>query len=102
MFLTVGWLIYYELDLIFIGKLFGPDEVAIYAIGFTFLNFLRSLWNIVFSPYSQRYNHFVGNNSEDEMKKMTYNIIDYTLPLCIVTTTILVLSTKFIVLFLVG
>lgn len=101
-FLTVGWLIYYELDLIFIGKLFGPDEVAIYAIGFTFLNFLRSLWNIVFSPYSQRYNHFVGNNSDDEMKKMTYNIIDYTLPLCIVVTTILVLSTKFIVPFWVG
>lgn len=57
---TIGWLIYYELDLIAIGKLFGPHEVAIYAIGFTFLTFLRALWNIVFSPYAQRFNHFAG------------------------------------------
>jgi O-antigen/teichoic acid export membrane protein len=102
LFLTLGWLIYYELDLIIIGKWFGPHEVAIYAIGFTFLNFLRSLWNIVFSPYSQRFNHFSGTNSMIEMKKMARNIMNYTLPLCIVVTTILVLSAKQIVLFWVG
>ena len=102
LFLTIGWLIYYELDVIIIGKWFGPHEVAIYVIGFTFLNFLRTLWNSVFAPYSQRFNHFSGTNSWEEMKNMASKIMDYTLPLCVVVTIILVLSAKQIVLFWVG
>ena len=102
LFLTIGWLIYYELDLIFIGKLFGPHEVAIYSIGFTFLGFLRTLWNVIFSPFSQRFNHFAGTNSIDEMKKMASRIMDYTFPICIVVTIILLLFSKQFVLFWVG
>ena len=102
MFLTIGWLIYYELDLIVIGKWFGPHEVAIYAIGFTFLNFFRTLWNTVFSPYAQRFNHFAGNESVIEMKILITKIIDYTFPLCILTTLILLLGAKYLVLFWVG
>lgn len=102
LFLTIGWLIYYELDLIVIGKWFGPHEVAIYAIGFTFLNFLRTLWNTVFSPYAQRFNHFAGNGEMIEMKSLITKIIDYTFPLCLLTTLVLLLGAKYIVLFWVG
>ncbi|NQU34604.1 MAG: hypothetical protein HQ521_15345 [Bacteroidetes bacterium] len=102
LFLTIGWLIYYELDLIVIGKWFGPHEVAIYAIGFTFLNFLRTLWNTVFSPYAQRFNHFAGNGEMLEMKTLITKIIDYTFPLCILTTLVLVIGAKYIVLLWVG
>lgn len=102
LFLTIGWLVYYELDLIVIGKWFGPREVAIYAIGFTFLNFLRTLWNTVFSPYAQRFNHFTGNGDMVEMKLLISKIIDYTFPLCIFTTLVLLLGAKYIVLFWVG
>lgn len=102
LFLTIGWLVYYEFDLIIIGKWFGPREVAIYAIGFTFLNFLRTLWNTVFSPYAQRFNHFAGTESSFKLKKLIRNIIDYTLPLCILTTLILVIGSNYIVGFWVG
>ena len=102
LFLTLGWLIYYELDLIIVGKWFGPKDVAIYAIGLTFLNFLRTLWNTVFSPYAQRFNHFVGLNSVNEMKNLTKKIIDYTLPLCLLTTLVLILGAKYLVVFWVG
>ena len=54
----------FEFDLIIIGNLFGADDVAIYAISFTILNFLRSMWGAVFSPFSQRFNHYVGLKSE--------------------------------------
>ena len=100
--LTIGWIIYYEIDLIIIGKYFGPKDVAIYAIGFTFLNFLRTLWNSVFSPFSQRFNHFVALNSELELKKLIKIIIDYTLPLCIIVTLVLVLASKKITYYWVG
>jgi len=102
LFLTIGWLIYYELDLIVIGKIYGPNEVAIYAIGFTFLNFLRTLWNTVFSPYAQRFNHFAGKNDMLAIKSMITKIIDYTFPLSILTTLVLIISAKYIVLFWVG
>lgn len=102
LFLTIGWLLYYELDLIIIGKWFGSQEVAIYAIGFTFLNFLRTLWNTVFSPYSQRFNHFAGNNDIIAMKTMVVKIIDYTFPLCILTTLVLIIGARYIVLYWVG
>jgi O-antigen/teichoic acid export membrane protein len=101
-FLTIGWLVYYELDLIFIGKWLGPKEVAIYAIGFTFLNFLRTLWNSVFGPFAQRFNHFVGLDAKDELKSLLRNIIDYTFPLSVITTLILVLSSELITVFWVG
>jgi O-antigen/teichoic acid export membrane protein len=102
LFLTLGWLVYYELDLIIIGKWFGAKDVAIYAIGFTFLNFLRTLWNTVFSPFSQRFNHFVGMGYLVELKMIINTIIDYTLPLCIVTTVTLFVSAEKLVLFWVG
>jgi O-antigen/teichoic acid export membrane protein len=102
MFLTVGWVIYYELDLIIIGKWFGPREVAIYAIGFTFLNFLRTLWNIVFAPYTQRFNHFVASNSIIDMKILTERIIKYTFPLCVIVTFVLVVAGKDLVYLWVG
>ena len=102
LFLTIGWLIYYELDIFLIGKIFGPTEVAIYAIGFTFLNFLRSLWNSVFSPFAQRFNHFVGMKKETELKKLITTIIDYSLPLCIIVTVILIVVAEPLILFWVG
>jgi O-antigen/teichoic acid export membrane protein len=102
LFLTIGWLIYYELDLIVIGKWFGPHEVAIYAIGFTFLNFLRTLWNTVFSPFAQRFNHFAGDDTILEMKVLIMKIIDYTFPLCMLTTLVLLIGAKYIVLYWVG
>ena len=100
--LTLGWLIYYELDLIIIGKIFGVREVAIYAIGFTFLNFLRSLWNSVFSPFAQRFNHFIAEKSYNKIKQLINNLIDFTLPLCVIVTFVLILLSNKIVIYWVG
>jgi O-antigen/teichoic acid export membrane protein len=102
LFLSIGWVIYYELDLIIIGKLFGPNEIAIYAVGFSFLNFLRNLWNIVFSPFSQRFNHFAGLNDDIEMEKIIRNIINLTFPLCIIVTFVLFMSSEKIIHYWVG
>lgn len=100
--LTVGWIIYYELDLIIIGRFFGAEEIAIYAVGFAFLNFLRNLWNIVFSPFSQRFNHFVGLNNDIEIKKITRSIINFTFPLCVIVTFVLFVSSEKIIHYWVG
>ncbi len=100
--MTFSWLIYYELDLIFIGKLLGPKEVAIYAISFTVLNFLRNLWNIIYAPFSQRFNHYVGLSSISKLKSMTYNLMNYTFPICVLSVLILLISAKYLIISWVG
>lgn len=99
---TLGWILYYELDLLFIGKLFGPKEVAVYAISFTLLNFLRNLWNIIYSPFAQRFNHYVGLGSFSRLRFMTFKLMNLTFPICVLSVLILVISTKYLIISWVG
>lgn len=80
---TVAWLLYYELDLIYIGKLFSITDVAYYSICFTILNFIRNISNILYGPYSQRFNHFVALNDENSIKRMLHTLVMNTYPLYI-------------------
>jgi len=100
--LTIGWILYFELDLILIAKWFTPELIAIYAIGFTFLNFLRNLWNYVFSPFSQRFNHYSALKSDLNLKKLIEQIINFTFPLCIIVTLTLILASEKIIYYWVG
>lgn len=100
--LTLSFIVYHELDLIIIGTWFGIQEVAIYAIGFTFLNFVRNLWNILYSPFSQRLNHFSGQGLTEQIGVMLSKIFEYTLPLYVVLVTTLVLGAEYLVAYWVG
>lgn len=80
LFLTVSWILYYELDAFAIAKLLGPDSVAIYAIGFTVLTFLRSIFGVLYSPFSARFNHFIGLNDLEGLRRLYLNIVTLTLP----------------------
>ena len=100
--LTISFILYYELDLIIIGKLFGINDIAIYAIGFTFLNFVRNLWNILYSPFTQRLNHFAGHGSTDSIKSMLSKLIEYTLPLYVILVTVILFGAETLILFWVG
>ncbi len=102
LFLTIGFIIFYEIDLLIIGKFIGIKEVGIYAIGFTILNFLRNITNIFYSPFSQRFNHLIGQNKKEELLKMINKIFDYTVPLFIFGHFILFLSIEKIILLWVG
>lgn len=100
--LTFAFILYYEMDLLIIGWLFSMQDVAIYAIGFTFLNFMRTLWNILYSPLSQRLNHYSAYSSNVEISQTLFKIIEYTAPLYLILTLSLVLFAEPIILFWVG
>ena len=84
LFVTFMWVLYYELDLMFIGKFFGPSEVAVYALAFTFATLLRSLIAIVYSPFQNRYNHFVGLNDIKGLKVLLYKVILFSMPIFVI------------------
>jgi O-antigen/teichoic acid export membrane protein len=97
MLTTLAWVIYFELDLVYISKFFGPKQVAIYGVAFTFLNFSRTLWNNVFSPFAVPFNHLVAIKNYEDLKKLFNNLIFYTFPISvIVTLSLFLISHKFV------
>ena len=81
LFLNFSFILYYELDNLIIGKFFGSTNLAIYAVAFTLLNFMRSLTGIFYSPFSVRFNHFIGTSDSKKFKKLYIDLVKYSLPL---------------------
>jgi O-antigen/teichoic acid export membrane protein len=83
LFATIAWIIVYELDLLVIAKLLGPEMIAYYAVGLTLISFFRSIYGTLFNPFSARFNHFVALKDIDGLKKYYFNILVITLPLTV-------------------
>ena len=83
LFITVSWIIYYELDSIVIIKFLGAEKVAIYAIGLTALSLFRSLFGSLFAPFGPRFNHFIGVNDTAGLKNFFFVVIKRTAPFVI-------------------
>ena len=74
-FATVAGFLYYELDSLVIGKYFGINSIAIYAVGLSMLSFLRSIFGVIYSPLTARFNHFVGLGDSEGLKLFYSKII---------------------------
>jgi O-antigen/teichoic acid export membrane protein len=83
LFITISWILYYELDSIAIAKLLGANKVAVYAIGLTVLSFFRSVLGIVFSPFSVRFNHFIGHEDEEGLKSFYLQVVCILAPIVV-------------------
>jgi len=84
LYLTFTWILYYELDPTVIGKFIGANQVAIYAIGLTILSFFRSILGILFSPFTARFNHFVGLNDDNGLKILYSNVVRLFAPVVVI------------------
>lgn len=73
--MTSSWILYYEFDSFVIGQKLGAMSVAVYSIGLTVLSFFRSIFGIIFSPFSNRFNHFIGKDDEISLTTFYTNIV---------------------------
>ena len=71
---VIGWITYYELDTVGVSVLLGANAVAIYAVGKSIQQFVRSLVGIVFSPYPVRINYFIGQKDFEGLKSFFYQL----------------------------
>lgn len=99
---TIAWILYFELDAVILSRYYGVKVVAMYAIGFTFLSFLRNLYNVIYSPFLSRFNHFVGNNDEDGLYRTYSFLIKLTFPLCVIPPIVLIFYMKDVIVTWVG
>ena len=102
LFITISWILYYELDSVAIGKLLGANQVAIYAVGLSILSFFRSILGILFSPFNIRFNHFVGIGDEKALKSFYLQIVTIFAPIIVFPIIVIALLSKSIVLTWVG
>lgn len=91
LFSTIMFILYYELDTFAIAKLLGPENVAIYAVGFTILSFLRNLLGVLYSPFLARFNHFIGLRDFSGLRDLYKTILSLTLPFVIFPIVSLIL-----------
>ena len=96
--LTITWILYYELDSVYISKLYNPQTVALFAIGITMLTFSRSLMNAFFSPFQVKFNHLRGVKDEKSLSSFFLRLIEWSFPISILPTiAIIVLMRPLIV-----
>ncbi len=81
--LTLAWVLYYELDSIILSKFYDLKIVAYYAVGFVFLSFTRNLYNILYSPFYSRFNHFIGLSDLFGFSNLYKRVIKFTFPLAV-------------------
>lgn len=71
---VIGWITYFELDIVGVSVLLGANAVAIYAVGKQIQTFVRSIVSIVFSPYPVRINYFIGQKDFGGLKCFFYHL----------------------------
>ncbi len=102
LYVMLLWIVFYELDQIAIGKFIGIDKVAIYAIAFAFATFFRSIFGILFSPFTVRANYFVGNGDDEGLKRFSLQLFSLSAPLVVLPTVAFALVAKPFILSWVG
>jgi len=82
-YITIMWVLYYELDSIAIAKLLGAQAVAYFAIGLTISKFFRNISGIIYAPFRARFNHFIGLNDQDGLRRLYLTAIKRTMPIVV-------------------
>lgn len=82
-FLTFCWILYYELDPFVISRLLGAKQLAIFAIGFTLMEYFRSVFGIIFGPFTAKFNHFIGVKDYEGLHVFFNKVLVLALPLTV-------------------
>ena len=94
LYVTIVWILFYEIDPYAIAKLSGAEAVAYYSIGLTCLAFFRSIFGTLFNPFNARFNHFVAVNDFNGLVNLNKTVMCILLPAVVFPTLSLALLSK--------
>ncbi len=102
LFVTISWIIYYELDSLIIGKFVGLKEVAVFNICISVMTLARSLYGIIYNPFVAKFNHYIGREQMDDFNEMFYKVLIFGIPISIIPTSVILITMKSFILSWVG
>jgi O-antigen/teichoic acid export membrane protein len=94
LFLTLSWILYYELDTFVIVKFLGPKAVAIFSIALTLMTYFRTVFGVFFSPFIAKFNHFVGLHDENGLKQYFTKVLIIFIPMTVFPVIGVVITTQ--------
>jgi len=80
LYVTLGWVAYYEFDTLFIGKTLGAERLAFYSVALTLTTFFRSISSVIFAPFRARINHFVALKDDERVRALYQRVMVVTMP----------------------
>ena len=80
-FITITAVLFVELDLILIQQLYVSGTASIYAVALTILNFVRSIFGVIYGPFSPRFNHLHALGKKKELNQLYSKSMILTLPI---------------------
>jgi O-antigen/teichoic acid export membrane protein len=89
--LTISWILYFELNTLILSKFYGIKIVAIYAVAVVFLNFMRTLYNTLFSPYLAYFYRFSAVNDKTSLTNAFSNLLKWSFPLILIPPLVIIL-----------
>lgn len=94
LFVTISWIIFYEIDLLVIGKFIGPKAIALFSLCLSITVLFRSLHSILYNPFVAKFNHYIGKRDLDAFNNAFYKILVLGLPISVFPTLIVVFTIK--------
>jgi O-antigen/teichoic acid export membrane protein len=80
MYGTLAWVLYFELDTVFLGRSLGADQLALYAVALGLVTFFRSLSSTIFLPFQARMQHFAALKDDVRLRSYYRQVMIVTLP----------------------
>ena len=94
MYMTLMFVLYYEMDTMAIAKFLGPEELSYYAVGLSLLTFLRTLFSTLYAPFTARFNHFIALKDLDSLRDLYLRIVVIIMPMVLFPIISLVVLMK--------
>lgn len=95
---TISWVLFYELDQLVIAQLYGANSVALFAVAFSILNYIRMFLGAFFSPFNSRFAHFYAYKDLESIKSFYIHIIRLSFPIVVIPiVTLFMFSKQFII-----
>jgi O-antigen/teichoic acid export membrane protein len=101
-YLTICWILYYELDSFAIAKFYGIKALSYYAIGLTIITYFRSFFGIIFTPFIARFNYFVGSGDLNGLKLFFKKVVILLFPVTLFPVVIIYMTSENFILTWVG
>ena len=93
----ISWIIFYEIDLVFLAKIYPLDQISFYSLSLIILGLFRTFAGVLFSNYNVKINNLIGRNDNVGFVNFTSIYLYFTAPIILyITFSYILLSDKFI------